>query len=198
MIPTTLHTLKTHLASRLSKQFGDCTVELSALNKDGAQTGGDVLLTLVHIEEEAFAKQQSPYKYGVPIGSDGRKTAAERYAQPELRLNLYILVSAQHENYETALHHISGVIRAFQAQNTFKVGNEAEPSVIVDLFPLKMEQNINLWQSIGYKLMPSVLYKVRMLVVQESVQTETDWVESVHVNLKHWGRTEEENTQKIE
>lgn len=169
MIQTALNKIKTELTEQLNAMFGgDCTVSLSALNKDGAQNDGDILITLVHIEEETFAKQPLPYLY--QEGENGKKALSNKYKNPELNVNLYLLFSAQHEKYETALHHISAVLQFFQSENKFNIGTkESEKiSLSLELYPFTLEQNINLWQSVGCKLMPSALYKVRMITIQSS------------------------------
>ena len=50
------------------------------------------------------------------------------------------------------------------------------------LHPFTLEQNINLWQSIGYKMMPSVMYKVSLILVQDSESQPDANVEKVITN----------------
>jgi hypothetical protein len=90
---------------------------------------------------------------------------------PELKFNLYILISSQKEPYETALRQISRVIGIFQEKHSFdkeEIIEEGIESLIFDLYPLTFEQNNSLWQTLGATIMPSVMYKVRTIVIQES------------------------------
>lgn len=172
-----LNKIKEYLGKELDTQ----DIALSAINKDGAQEGG-IVITLVHIEEEASRKQQIP---SFSIGSDGLKTD-RRYTQPEIALNLYVLISAHNEKYDAAITNISKVIHAFQKQNIFEypsLTNKSEnDSIRMTLHPFTLEQNINLWQSIGYKMMPSVMYKVSLIMVQDSESQPDANVEKIITN----------------
>jgi hypothetical protein len=122
-------------------------------------------LSLVNIEEERILKDQQAYT----AAADGRRVA---HVNPELKLNLYILIVANFNTYETGLKFLSGTIRFFQSKNVFSRENtpDLDPSVkklIVDLFPLNFEQQNHLWGALGAKYLPSVMYKVRLLTVQE-------------------------------
>lgn len=122
-------------------------------------------LSLVNIEEERILKDQQAYT----AAADGRRVA---HVNPELKLNLYILIVANFNTYETGLKFLSGTIRFFQSKNVFTGENtpHLDPAIkklIVDLFPLNFEQQNHLWGALGAKYLPSVMYKVRLLTVQE-------------------------------
>lgn len=172
----------TKIKEYLGKELETQDVALCAINKDGAQEEGNIIITLVHIEEEASRKQQIP---SFSIGNDGLKTD-RRYTQPEIALNLYVLISAHNDKYDAAITNISKVIHAFQKQNIFEypsLSNKNEnDSIRMTLHPFTLEQNINLWQSIGYKMMPSVMYKVSLILVQDSESQPDANVEKVITN----------------
>lgn len=172
----------TKIKEYLGKELETQDVALCAINKDGAQEEGNIIITLVHIEEEASRKQQIP---SFSIGNDGLKTD-RRYTQPEIALNLYVLISAHNDKYDAAITNISKVIHAFQKQNIFEypsLTNKSEnDSIRMTLHPFTLEQNINLWQSIGYKMMPSVMYKVSLIMVQDSESQPDANVEKIITN----------------
>ena len=172
----------TKIKEYLGKELETQDVALCAINKDGAQEEGNIIITLVHIEEEASRKQQIP---SFSIGNNGLKTD-RRYTQPEIALNLYVLISAHNDKYDAAITNISKVIHAFQKQNIFEypsLSNKNEnDSIRMTLHPFTLEQNINLWQSIGYKMMPSVMYKVSLILVQDSESQPDANVEKVITN----------------
>jgi len=123
-------------------------------------------LSLVNIEEERITKDQQAYK----AMADGSRVA---HVNPELKLNLYILVVANFNTYETGLKFLSGTIRFFQSKYVFTAANtpDLDPSIqklIVDLFPLNFEQQNHLWGALGAKYLPSVMYKIRLLTIQEA------------------------------
>lgn len=172
----------TKIKEYLGKELETQDVALCAINKDGAQEEGNIIITLVHIEEEASRKQQIP---SFSIGNNGLKTD-RRYTQPEIALNLYVLISAHNDKYDAAITNISKVIHAFQKQNIFEypsLSNKNEnDSIRMTLHPFTLEQNINLWQSIGYKMMPSVMYKVSLILVQDSESQPNANVEKIITN----------------
>ena len=132
-------------------------------------------LSLVNIEEEKIFKEQNTSF----INSDGQV----EYRNPELKLNLYILISANYQSaddgssdaYYQGLKQLSYIISFFQARNVFTNDNapglaEEDPNIkklILELYSYSFEQMYNFWSVLGTKYLPSVLYKVRMLKVQE-------------------------------
>lgn len=133
-------------------------------------------LSLVNIEEEKiFKEQKTTY-----VNSEG----IVEYRNPELKLNLYILISANFQNkdlndpsddYFEGLKQLSHIISFFQAKNVFTNDNtpalaSEDPNIkklILELYSYSFEQMYNFWSVLGTKYLPSVLYKIRMLKVQE-------------------------------
>lgn len=127
-----------------------------------------VILSLVNIEEEKTLKNLPHYKIS------GNNT---EYKQPPIKLNLFLLFSANHTNYETALKYLSYIIQFFQGKQTFTFQNSPLPSItltpelnelrlILEIHSLSFEQINYLWGSLGGKQMPFVMYKARLLEIQ--------------------------------
>lgn len=140
-------------------------------------------LTLVNIEEERVTKAQQ----GFVTTSEGRVA----HANPELKLNLYILIVANFANYKTGLEFLSGAIRFFQSKNVFTPQNTPgiDPAIqklIVEMYTLSFEKQNHLWGSLGAKYLPSVMYKVRMVSIQEA-QAVDDQPPITMVNLLERG-----------
>jgi hypothetical protein len=135
-------------------------------------------LSLINIEEErVFKDQQTAF----------RNAAGDiEHYNPEIKLNLYILISANFASgeagggtnatgiYSEGLKQLSHVISFFQGKNVFTPDNspnlnaEADlRKLVVDLFSYSFEQQYNFWNVVGAKYLPSVLYKVRLVVYQE-------------------------------
>ncbi len=122
-------------------------------------------LCLVNIEEERVAKAQ----YGIQASKDGTRVA---HLNPEIKLNLFVLVAAHFATYSTGLKYLSGTVRFFQSRNCFTPQNtpEMDPGLeklLVELYSLNFEQQNHLWGSLGAKYLPSVLYKVRLVIIDE-------------------------------
>ncbi len=122
-------------------------------------------LTLVNIEEEKVLKSQT---YSVS------KNGNISYFNPEIKLNLYVMITANFASYLTAVQYLSYVISFFQGKNVFDHNTSPNldsgiEKLIIDLYTLTFEQQNYLWGAIGSKMLPSIMYRVRMLVVQESL-----------------------------
>ena len=128
---------------------------------------GIVGLMISNIEEERVFKMQ-PQKQ--------RRTDNDiEVANPEIKLNIYILVAANPGanvgSYDAALKRLSEVITYFQGTAVFDKTEypDLDPIeyLIVELYTLSFEQQNQLWASLGAKYMPSVVYKVRLVVIDK-------------------------------
>jgi hypothetical protein len=123
------------------------------------------ILSLVNIEEDRVAKQQENY-----VKTD----ISTRYKSPQLYLNLYILFSANRTSYTDALNLLGFIMQFFQYQNVFTPITHPSldsriQKLIVDLNSLNFEQVNHLWSSLGGKYIPSVLYKIRQVTIDEDL-----------------------------
>lgn len=177
MIDKALETLANEISSYLERLpdlniTSQETVHLVGIvEADGtlAIPGDSLGLCLVNIEEERVTKAQ---KTAVKAPS-GLIT----HINPELKLNLYILVAANFSLYKTGLEFLSGAIRFFQSKNVFTPENtpSLDPTIqklIVEMHTLNFEQQNHLWGSLGAKYIPSVMYKARMITIQEAQATD--------------------------
>ncbi len=94
-----------------------------------------------------------------------------------VKLNLYLLFSAaymdgQEKNYLEALKRLSYVIGFFQAKNVFNSQNtpKLDPGygkISIDLINQPFEEQVHFWGMFGGLYRPSLLYRLRTLMVQE-------------------------------
>ncbi|MCB0396115.1 MAG: DUF4255 domain-containing protein [Flavobacteriales bacterium] len=137
-------------------------------------------MSLVKVEEERMLKEQnSAHK-----NPDGKIS----FYNPELRFNLYALVTANFPNgdtdatstkYTEGLKQLSYIISFFQQKHVFTPANTPAMAamgelekLIVELYYYGFEQQDNLWTVIGAKYLPSVLYKIRVVRFQEAAVKE--------------------------
>jgi len=197
MINKSLTYIKGYLSDNL-KENG-WTVELGALSKEGQSAGRDILITLVQIEEERNAKSQEYYHFQKDASGKTKKVKTQPL---ELKFNLYILISSQNEQYETALKQISQVIGIFQVKNAFKeeeINKAGIESLILDLHPLTFEQNNSLWQTLGTTVTPSVMYKLRTIVIQEGAEKDEDLYElKIQVENEEEEKIKAKNRHKVQ
>lgn len=130
-------------------------------------------ISLINIEEErVFKEQRAAYV--------NRNGESEQY-NPEIKLNLYVLITsnytsgeinADNTEYLEGLKQLSNVIAFFQQKNVFNTSNSPslDPAIgklVVELFSYSFEQLYNFWTVIGAKYLPSILYRVRLMRIQE-------------------------------
>lgn len=168
MIDQAVNFLKSELNTYLAGKTGESeNVEITALidsNGSAVNLSNKVGATLVNVEEERMFRSQAPQI----INNGGTFTMVN----PELKLNLYLLFTAHNSIHKEALTLLSYVVQCFQVRNSFdnqrspQLGESIE-KLMVDLYSLNFEQQNQLWASLGAKYLPSVLYKVRMLIINE-------------------------------
>ena len=90
--------------------------------------------------------------------------------EPELKLNVYVLFGANFKLHDEALKFLSLVLLYFQSR---AFTSEQYPGlaqrigkITVELQSLAYDQLTQIWAFIGGKQLPSVVYKVRMVVLQ--------------------------------
>lgn len=124
--------------------------------------------TIINIEEEGILKTQSPevrYQQGQQV-----------QVEPQLKLNLFILFAANYRHYDQALKHLSLVLGFFQANRVFTRERFAglDPEIerlTTDLQTLNYDQLNQIWAFIGGKHLPSIVYRVRLLSIQDGSVT---------------------------
>ena len=129
-----------------------------------AIAGGTVALSLVNIEEERVMREHVPAR----IISNGR----EMVLQPELKLNLTLLFAAKMTSYELTLKALSNVLTFFQSHPVFCADDYPAldsriGKIVVELYSVAPETLNQIWASIGAKYQPSVLYRARLVTIQD-------------------------------
>jgi len=123
------------------------------------------IVSLINIEEDRISKLQDPY-----IKVDNRIV----YKNPAVPLNMYLLFAANLQKYDESLTLLSYIIRFFQNQFVFTSATHPtlDPQIgklIADLYTLSFEQVNHLWGTLGGKYLPSVLYKARLVTIDEGI-----------------------------
>lgn len=147
-------------------------IVLAPIEKEGQGEGEDIVITLLRVEEETSRKQQSPFRYAVDE-RDGKKKVVSKNVNPDVCLNLYVLITSHAQKYDMALAQISDVIYWMNNINYKDDSNEISAnSLQVELQSLASEQHNSMWQTLGGKMVPSVVYKVRMVTITAAESTE--------------------------
>jgi hypothetical protein len=172
MIDKAMNFIVGEINSLLSARFRsneDPAVISSLANPDGvlpALIENKIVLTLINVEREAAANGSG---WAMRSGTEGIGRIS-----PPLALNLLVLVTASFSsNYSEALKFLGNVMGLFQGKPSFNAQNSSGfpreiEKLSVELVNLSIAEINNVWSVLGAKYMPSVAYKVRMLVIQEN------------------------------
>ncbi|GAA4400418.1 hypothetical protein GCM10023187_13600 [Nibrella viscosa] len=160
-------------------------MNIAGMDQNGTQAITDtVLMSLVNIEEETTLKNGATYKQ-----PDALTTVR---VNPVLYLNFFVLfaINATNEtNYLNALLLLSRVITFFQRKYVFTRDNTPAldsgiEKLIAELYSPNFEQLNHLWAMLGGKYMPSALYRVRMLMIDDSQAEPSSRIETIEIGSK--------------
>jgi Pvc16 N-terminal domain len=143
---------------------------ISQLNETQPNSSGEgqdpqnAFVSLINIEEDRISKSPENFIRNL----DGSVT----YKNPKIYLNLYLLFAANLSSYSESLKRLSYIIQFFQYQNVFT--SLTTPSIpddidelILDLISLSYQDLNNLWGILGSRYLPSVMYKMRLITINE-------------------------------
>lgn len=145
-----------------------------------------MILSLVNIEEDKTLKNLTLYKE-----YSGNGNSMEKYKKPAQNLILSLLFtsySKDQSNYSDGLDKLEYIIKCLQYNNVFyyddtnffeqtEVSENQSKSmnkIILDLVSLKSEHLNQMWSYLGSRYMPSVLYSMRMIRIQNENNLPTD------------------------
>ncbi len=154
-----------HLIKRTGSELG--AVEIGPLVDDRGNwvvPQDTTRLTLFQIDEERTLREQMPERNLV----GGR----EVMLPPALKLNLVLLFAGRFQQYDQALRTLSHILTFFQARPIFTpADNPGLPAGVdrlaIDLLSYGPEQLNQMWACLGAKYLPSVVYRLRMVVLQD-------------------------------
>lgn len=164
-LPFLVREFNSYLLLRTGQEFG--RAQLTRLVDDSGKTAisqDHLGLALVNVEEERSLRSQLP---------DTRLVNGLHVAvQPELKLNAYLLFAANFQQYDQALRTLSQLLTFFQSRPVFTAetspGLDARiPRLSCELLSLSFEQLNQIWAFVGGKQLPSAVYKLRMVVLQD-------------------------------
>lgn len=158
-------------------------LNISQLNDGGSGSTPpqNAYMTLVNIEEDRVRKSHENFV---------KTEAGVTYKNPQVYLNLYVLFSVNLPVYSEATRRLALIIQFFQNNNVFDAVNHPtlDPLIdrlIVDLFSMSFEQLNHLWGILGGKYMPSVMYKVRQVTIDENaVISAGGFIKQIRLNEK--------------
>ena len=173
------------------------------------QEKSSMILSVINIEEDKTLKNQSLYKE-----YSGNGNSIEKYKKPSQNLILSLLFTSYNKNqnkYAEGLDKLEYIIRCLQHNNVYYYDdttlfeqtevseNQAKTlnKIILDLVSLKSDQLNQMWSYLGSRYMPSVLYSMRMIRIQNENNLPTDpIIDKAKVQL--WTNDKSDITGEIE
>jgi len=156
---------------------------------DNSSTSNNVILSLLHTEEEATLKNIANHQI------EGTKVV---YKNNKVYLNLYIMFSINRSDYTESLKSISKIIEFFQSKRVFTQNNTSFDRELdgmdkvkdfrftVELFSPSFEEMNFIWGTLGGKQYPSVIYKVNVLEIERDItQSEGSLITEINGSLNH-------------
>lgn len=143
-----------------------------------------ITILLVNIEEDytfrsGAAIERMPNQSGNP------------QKNPHIYLNLYVLFAANFTKYSKSLQFLSLIIKFFQSHRLFDHHNSPTLSseiekLILELVNLPFTEQREVWAGLGMSYIPSVIYKVRMVVFtdEDNVAIDSDITETKIITSK--------------
>jgi hypothetical protein len=170
MLDLAMEFLKDELNAYLAARTGTDTVKvhLTRLVDEAnkvAIDSGSLGMTVVNIEEERTFKAQVPtHTY-----TQGQHVVHE----PELKVNLVVMVAANFGVYTEALKYVAWALTWQQSHPSFTPTRAPalDPRIeklTLELQTLTFEQLNQVWAFVGTKQLPSVFFRVRMVVLQDA------------------------------
>ena len=121
-----------------------------------------LVLSLINIERETIN----------PYNTRNQKLESGNYSQtsPIERYNLYLMVSSHFDDYSESIEFLNAAIVFFQAKPLFDpTSNSNMPQgiqkLVIELDAINYHEMMNLWNAMGAKYRPSVIYKMRLITL---------------------------------
>jgi hypothetical protein len=168
MIDSAIISIVEELNNSLNVKFRlneDRVVASNLLNLDGSLSIKDenrIVVSLVNIEEE---KTATPNGFGVPVTGNNHP----------IYLNMYILFYSlfNEKLYAESLKFISAIIGFFQYKKVFTPNNtpgldQNIDKILMEINNISFHEQSNILSALGAKYAPCVLYKMRMVGIEEA------------------------------
>jgi hypothetical protein len=175
VIDATLKFLTDQVNAQLLRRTGASLGEAEAgplVDDKGAwvQPLNSLRLTLFQIDEERSLREQMPSRMIV----GGREVVMP----PPLKLNLVVVLAARFQQYDQALRTLSLVLAFFQSHPLFTPADNPDLPAGVDRLAIELqsygpEQLNQMWTCFGAKHLPAIVYRLRMVVLQDDEPTGT-------------------------
>lgn len=188
MIHLALQFIEKEVNAYFDARFGQTTQKWVTLGNpaklnDDNSGGGNTVKTgvvfgIVNVEEDRVTKSPDNFR---------KINDKIEYRNPKVFLNLFVLFSVNKADYLQSLKELSLVIQFFQQKFFFEGSNSPgiDPKIeklIMELHSLNFEQLNHLWGVLGGKYIPSALYKMRVVGIEdETVESVAEPIQEIFI-----------------
>lgn len=174
-----IHAALTYICDLLNENFKNefsitenKVVLSNIVNPDGSvakDTEGKMTFFLLNLEEESTLKNNLNR-------SSNRKGNFEQ-KNPSLHLNMQLIFCSNFvgKNYSEGLRYLSTLIRFFQNNKKLAMSspsnNLKNNRLMFEICKLNFSEISHIWSAIGSKIMPFVVYRVRILTMDDTTVT---------------------------
>ncbi len=172
MLNSTLGFLAEELNSYLRAKTGSAgdKVKLSAIVDETGKYLIDedsIGISVINIEEERVVKDQ--------IKEYALRSGQHIISPPTLKLNVFAMFAANFKKYDQSLKFLTHILTFFQARPVFVPEKYAGldqgiERLVIELQRLNYDQLNQIWAFIGGKQLPSVVYRIGMVVLQDEAE----------------------------
>lgn len=163
--------LNTYLKSAYQLQQSKATLA-AHVNASGAAAEdmqNQMSVTLINLEPESTVRNLLPDRSG---------SGVHQQLNPALKLNLRVLFAANFSDYTEALKFLGSTLTFFQGHSVFTplgypLLDNAFDRLTVELETTSYQDWSYLWGMLGAKHMPGVIYKIKMITIQDGVVLST-------------------------
>ncbi|HEX8113612.1 MAG TPA: DUF4255 domain-containing protein [Kofleriaceae bacterium] len=125
-----------------------------------------VTLLVVNLEEDHTLRSADPNRRALADGTT-------QHVKPPIIINVYVLFVARFKEYDQSMQHLSRILEFFQSHRVFDHTSGPALDDGIEKLTLELvtqsflEQN-NLWGLLRAAYHPSLLYRIRMIVVSDA------------------------------
>lgn len=185
MLNLALSSIKNHLNEFLVNRLDldDEVVHVNRLINQNGESGlknqNKVLLTLINLEQEANSQF-----YNRPV-KDGRDV---HKLNPPMYFNLNLLCVSNFDSYDESLKFLNEILSFFQTHLSIDVESSDEFNIheklSIEIDPQSYSDMHSLWNSMGAKYQPSLVFKVRHITIQENnVISSTSGIDNIRIEM---------------
>ena len=139
------------------------SAHVSTTGAAGADLDNQMSVTLINVASESTVRNLLPSRSG---------SGTHQQLSPALKLNMRVLLAANFSEYSESLKFLGSTLAFFQGRPSMLTPPGTPLAAVVDRLTVELEDTSYqdwsyLWGMLGAKHMPGVVYRVKMITIQD-------------------------------